>query len=46
MVTEMVISKINKKWNNLLSVYRMIEELQKEQQNVDLQVESIIHGEQ
>ena len=29
-----------------IGVYRMIEELQKEQQSVDLQVESIIRGEQ
>ena len=28
-----------------IGVYRMIEELQKEQQSVDLQVESIIRGE-
>jgi hypothetical protein len=29
-----------------VGVYRMIEELQKEQQSVDLQVESIMSGEQ
>ena len=29
-----------------IGVYKMIEELQKEQQNVDLQVESIIRDEQ
>jgi hypothetical protein len=29
-----------------VGVYRMIEELQKEQQSVDLQVENIIRGEQ
>ena len=28
-----------------IGVYRMIEELQKEQQSIDLQVESIIRGE-